>query len=113
MSSYLFRDYGAQGGNHGQKSSKEVPGSEDCFSHKGKTSSNISSSHIAFPNTELGVTLDRSSRAEMLLLILKLFALYQENNICFSIWIRDFFLHHKHRYGLHGSTTLLRLGDGA
>ena len=78
MTYHLFRDSGAQGGNHGQESSKGVPRSEDCFSHKGKAGSDISSSHADFPNTELGVTLDRPSRAEMLLFILKLFALYQE-----------------------------------
>ena len=83
LSYHLFRDYGAQGGNRGQESSKEVPGSEGCFSHKGRAGSDISSSRTDFPSTELGVTPDRPSRVEMLLFILKLFAVYQENNIFF------------------------------
>lgn len=41
----------------------------------------ISSSHADFPNTELGVTLDRPSRAEMLLFILKLLLCTKKNNI--------------------------------
>lgn len=82
--------------------------SKGHFSHKARQALTFLSSQIDFPTPELGVTLDRPSRAEMLLFTLKLFALYQENNNFFPIWRRDFFLPPKRRHGPQEYTTLLR-----